>query len=179
MAIVPGQVRHSIDRAMRIARGERSVTCLVIANDVQQMSAEQPPRKHGTVHSGLGYVRSRVVPVTGELGRAADVLNAGRRVAILVGPGALRAEILQAAEVLGACVAKALLGKAAVSATLAAALEKLNGAFVLFRFLARVERTEVARFTGLAVQLPRIEAELPRLELADHADARMARAVLV
>jgi pyruvate dehydrogenase (quinone) len=115
--MVPEQVRHLVDRAMRIARDRRTVTCLVFPNDVQDMKAvEQPPRKHGTVHSGIGYTAIAGAPSAGELRHAAEVLNAGKRVAILVGAGALHAtdEVIALADKLGAGVAKALLGKAAV-----------------------------------------------------------------
>jgi len=117
MATDPAQIRHLVDRALRIAAAERTVTCLIIPNDLQELDAvPDPPRAHGTVHSGLGYARSRPVAPDDELRRAADVLNAGERVAILVGAGALEAtdEVIEVADVLGAGVAKALLGKAAV-----------------------------------------------------------------
>src|SRR5437763_508149 len=75
-----------------------------------------PPRKHGTVHSGVGYAAPRVVPNETDLRRAADILNAGEKVAMLVGAGALHAtdEVIEVAEILGAGVAKALLGKAVI-----------------------------------------------------------------
>src|SRR2546421_54861 len=115
VAMEPAQVRHLIDRACRIALAERDVTAIIIPNDVQESDAvPQPPHKHGTVHSGPGYRAPRVLPKDEDLDRAAEVLNAGQRVAMLVGAGALHAgeEIQQAAELLGAGVAKALLGKA-------------------------------------------------------------------
>jgi pyruvate dehydrogenase (quinone) len=117
MATEPAQVRHVIDRAMRIAIAERAVTCIIMPNDLQEMAAvEKPPRAHGTVHSGLGYSAPRVVPVDADLRRAADALNAGKKVAMLVGAGALHAtdEVIEIADLLGAGIAKALLGKAAV-----------------------------------------------------------------
>lgn len=117
MATVPAQIRHLVDRAIRIAQAERTVTCLIIPNDLQELEAvEEAPRKHGTVHSGLGYQSPLIVPRAPELQRAAEVLNAGKRVAMLIGAGALQAtdEVEQIAEVLGAGVAKALLGKAAL-----------------------------------------------------------------
>ncbi|HEX2110248.1 MAG TPA: thiamine pyrophosphate-requiring protein [Gaiellaceae bacterium] len=113
----PEQVRHLVDRALRIAQAERTVTCVIVPNDVQTMDAvEQPEHAHGTIHSGIGYARARVIPPEDEIHRAAEILNAGERVAMLVGQGALDAtdEVIQAAELLGAGVAKALLGKAAV-----------------------------------------------------------------
>src|SRR5437762_3536465 len=90
MASTPAAIRHLIDRAIRIAKAERTVTCVIIPNDVQEMSAvETPPRKHGTIHSGVGYASPRVIPKDADLRRAADVLNAGEKVAMLVGAGAL------------------------------------------------------------------------------------------
>src|SRR5436309_2177569 len=63
MASTPAAVRHLIDRAIRIAKAERTVTCIIMPNDVQEMAAvETPPRKHGTVHSGTGYAPPRGVP---------------------------------------------------------------------------------------------------------------------
>jgi pyruvate dehydrogenase (quinone) len=115
MAIVPSQVRQLIDRAVRIALAERTVTCVIVPNDLQEMEAQpKPPRQHGAVHSGVGFHRPRVLPDEEGLRRAAEVLNAGKRVAMLVGQGALGApeEVQYAADLLGAGVAKALLGKA-------------------------------------------------------------------
>jgi pyruvate dehydrogenase (quinone) len=111
--MVPSQARHLVDRAFRIALSERTVTCLVLPNDVQELEYEAPPHKHATVHSGMGWAAPRVVPAEKDLRRAADVLNAGRRVAMLVGAGArgASAEVRAVAEKLGAGVAKALLGK--------------------------------------------------------------------
>ncbi len=117
MAVVPAQIRHLVDRAMRIARDERTVTCIIVPNDLQELDAvEKPPRQHGTVHSGIGLTARRSVPGDADLRRAADVLNAGKKVAILAGAGALQAsdELQEVAERLGAGVAKALLGKAAL-----------------------------------------------------------------
>jgi pyruvate dehydrogenase (quinone) len=117
MVTEPEQVRHLVDRAIRIAVAERTVTCLVVPNDVQTVDAvEQPGHAHGTIHSSIGHPRSRTVPLDAELDRAAEILNAGERVAMLVGQGALGAtdKVIEVAELLGAGVAKALLGKAAV-----------------------------------------------------------------
>ncbi|SMF49005.1 pyruvate dehydrogenase (quinone) [Azospirillum oryzae] len=117
MASTPAQVRHLVDRAVRIAKAERTVTCIILPNDLQEMDAvETPPRAHGTIHSGVGYSAPVVRPAEANLRRAADVLNAGSKVAILVGAGALNAtdEVIEVADILGAGVAKALLGKAAL-----------------------------------------------------------------
>jgi pyruvate dehydrogenase (quinone) len=115
-ASTPAQVRHLIDRAVRVAKAERRVTALVIPNDLQDEPYEPPARKHGTIHSGVGYTDPRTVPYEEDLRRAADVLNSGRKVAMLVGAGALHAtdEVIAIANRLGAGVAKALLGKAAL-----------------------------------------------------------------
>ncbi|TPW26281.1 thiamine pyrophosphate-requiring protein [Pararhizobium mangrovi] len=113
--MVPTQARQLIDRGMRIAAGERTVTCMIVPNDVQQEEAvEVPPMEHGTVHTGVGYTAPRLVPRRAELEAAADILNAGEKVGIVVGAGALNAgdEVAAVAEALGAGVAKALLGKA-------------------------------------------------------------------
>lgn len=117
MVTVPAQVRHVVDRAVRIARDLRCVTCIIVPNDVQELqAAEQPPRAHGTVHSGIGLTGGRPVPHADDLAAAAAVLNEGNKVAILAGAGALHAtdELIALADLLGAGVAKALLGKAAV-----------------------------------------------------------------
>jgi pyruvate dehydrogenase (quinone) len=117
VATTPAQVRHLVDRAMRIARDQRSVTCLIVPSDLQREHAvEAPPREHGTVHTGIGETFVPAVPDTARLQAAADLLNAGKRVAILAGAGALHAtdELIAVADRLSAGVAKALLGKAAV-----------------------------------------------------------------
>ena len=113
----PKQVRHLVDRAVRIAKVERCVTCIIIPNDIQELDAvEKPPRAHGTIHSGIGFPSTRVIPHDAELRKAAEVLNSGKKVAMLIGAGALGAadEVLEVADLLGAGVAKALLGKAAL-----------------------------------------------------------------
>jgi pyruvate dehydrogenase (quinone) len=88
-----------------------------VPNDLaSEKAVETPPHTHGSVHSGLGYSRPIVVPREDDLARAAAVLNESDKVAILIGQGAMHAgdEVVQAAETLGAGVAKALLGKAAL-----------------------------------------------------------------
>jgi pyruvate dehydrogenase (quinone) len=115
IATVPAQLRHLVDRSIRIALADRCVTALIIPNDLQtQEAVETPPRSHGAVHSSVGYRAPRIVPAEDDLKRAADILNAGEKVAMLVGAGALGAtdEVIEVAEKLGAGVAKALLGKA-------------------------------------------------------------------
>jgi pyruvate dehydrogenase (quinone) len=111
----PAQARHLVDRAVRVALDRKGVTTLIFPNDVQEEKAvESPPREHGAVYSSVGYSPPRVIPQQGDLERAAEILNEGKKVAILVGQGALGAanEVVESAELLGAGVAKALLGKA-------------------------------------------------------------------
>jgi pyruvate dehydrogenase (quinone) len=115
-AAAPAQVRHMIDRGIRIALDERKVAALIFPNELQDLPYEDPPRKHGAVFLGVGYSKPKIIPYDEDLKRAADVLNAGKKVAMLVGAGALGAtdEVIAVAEKLGAGVAKALLGKAAL-----------------------------------------------------------------
>src|SRR3989442_7951196 len=110
--MAPEQARHLIDRAMRTAISTRSVACVIVPVDVQHADAEEPDRAHGSVFSSAGISPVRMVPEEPELRRAADVLNAGSKVAILIGQGAQGAEqeLVEAAAVLGAGVAKALNG---------------------------------------------------------------------
>ena len=113
-ASVPEQVRHLIDRAVRIAHTKRTVTCVILPNDLQQLPYEDPPLAHGATHTGIGYAGPAKVPDEAALRAAASVLNKGKKVAMLVGAGALDAtdEVIAVAERLKAGVAKALLGKA-------------------------------------------------------------------
>src|SRR5215218_9936433 len=111
----PAQARHLVDRAVRIALDRRAVCTVIVPGDVQEENAvESPPREHGAVFSSVGYSRPRILPQDGDLERAAEVLNAGSKVAMLVGQGAAGAadEVVETAELLGAGVAKALLGRA-------------------------------------------------------------------
>src|SRR3954447_15279708 len=113
----PAQMRHAVDRAMRIAKAERSVTCIIVPNDVQGADAvEVPPHTHGSVHSSVGHASARMIPRGADLRDAAQILNEGERVAMLIGQGAIGAaeEVAEVADVLGAGVAKALLGRAAL-----------------------------------------------------------------
>jgi pyruvate dehydrogenase (quinone) len=116
LASVPEQVRHLIDRAVRIAHAKRTVTCVILPNDLQELPYQDPPMAHGATHTGVGYAHAPKTPDDIVLRSAADVLNSGKKVAMLVGAGALDAtdEVIAVAERLRAGVAKALLGKAAV-----------------------------------------------------------------
>ncbi|WP_170956349.1 thiamine pyrophosphate-requiring protein [Kosakonia sacchari] len=112
-AASPAQVRHLVDRGVRVAMAQNGVGVVIIPKDVQDEAWQPPRHAHGFTHSGSGYQRPRVIPHDADLQRAAEVLNAGKKVAILIGAGARNAavEVVQAANLLGAGVAKALLGK--------------------------------------------------------------------
>ncbi|MBI0475803.1 thiamine pyrophosphate-requiring protein [Sphingomonas sp. MA1305] len=109
----PAQVRHVTDRSIRTAVARNGVGVVVLPKDVQDQPYSEPEVAHGFTRSGPGYVRPRIVPQDMELRRAADLLNAGKKVAILIGAGARDAadEVVRIADLLGAGVAKALLGK--------------------------------------------------------------------
>jgi pyruvate dehydrogenase (quinone) len=117
----PAQIRHLVDRAARIALSRRAVTAIVLPNDLQDEAYEDPPRAHGTLRSGVGYAPPKIVPYDAELERAAAILNAGEKVAMLIGAGALGAadEVIAVADRLSAGCAKALLGKSALPDDLA------------------------------------------------------------
>src|SRR4051812_37311171 len=114
--MAPSQARHLIDRAMRVAKASRTVTCVIIPDDVQESQWEEPPRAHGSVFSSVGFSEPRVLPHDDDLKAAAEILNTGEKVAMLIGKGALGAEqeVIQVADLLGCGVAKALNGKAAL-----------------------------------------------------------------
>ena len=119
MVSSPVAARHIVDRALRTAMGMRTVTCIIVPKDIQEKEAQKPPHKHNTLHSGVGYTRPRIIPQVRDLKRAAEILNEGKRVAMLVGAGAVNAqdEIVAVADKLRCGVAKALLGKAVVPDT--------------------------------------------------------------
>ena len=111
----PAQLAHVVDRAIRIAVAQRAPTVIILPKDVQEQEYEAPARAHGFTRSGPGYARPSIVPREADLKKAADILNAGEKVAMLVGAGAIGAtdEVIAVAEALGAGIAKALLGKTA------------------------------------------------------------------
>jgi pyruvate dehydrogenase (quinone) len=113
---VPEQARHVVDRAIRIAADSRTPTAIIVPNDVGDLDYSEPPRAHGAVFSSVGYSKPLIRPRDEDLHKAAAVLNEGEKVAILIGAGAIGAEdeVIQVAETLGAGVAKALNGRAAL-----------------------------------------------------------------
>ncbi|HET6251745.1 MAG TPA: thiamine pyrophosphate-requiring protein [Tepidisphaeraceae bacterium] len=113
----PAAVRHCIDRAFRIAIDQKCVTCVIFPKDIQEEKAvPEPPQKHDHALSGVGCPVPYMIPHSADLSAAADILNTGSKVAMLVGQGAMGAqdEVLQIAELLGAGVTKSWLGKAVV-----------------------------------------------------------------
>jgi pyruvate dehydrogenase (quinone) len=111
----PAAARHAIDRAIRVAMADRSVSTIIFPEDIQEAdAAEAPPRVHGSVFSSIGYIEPEIMPPAEQLDRAAELLNNAKKVAILVGQGAAKAEdeVIEAAQVLGCGIAKALLGRA-------------------------------------------------------------------
>ena len=112
----PAQVRTCIDRAVRIAKVRRGVTVVSLPKDLQEMAYDEPKMAHGYTFTGVGHGAEAKVPDESDLRAAAEVLNAGKKVAMLVGAGALGAtdDIIAVADKLGAGCAKALLGKAAL-----------------------------------------------------------------
>src|SRR3954468_11053214 len=113
VCMTPEQAQHLVDRAIRIAKATRSVTCIIVPDDVAEEAHADPPREHGAVFSSTGYSEPRVIPRSEDLRAAAEILNAGEKVAMLIGQGArgAEAELEQVADLLGAGVAKALNGR--------------------------------------------------------------------
>ncbi|NKI45275.1 thiamine pyrophosphate-requiring protein [Streptomyces physcomitrii] len=116
MVTVPEQLPNVLDRALRTALTRRTVTAVVIPADVQELEYEPPRHAFKMVPSSLGLPSYAPVPAEEDLTRAAAVLNEGEKVAVLIGQGArgAREEVEELAELLGAGVAKALLGKDAL-----------------------------------------------------------------
>jgi pyruvate dehydrogenase (quinone) len=117
MVTVPEQLPNVLDRAIRVALTERAPTAIIIPADVQELKYSAPTHAFKMVPSSIGIDWPTAVPGDDAIARAAEILNAGGRVAILAGSGArgARAELEQVADLLGAGVAKPLLGKDVLS----------------------------------------------------------------
>ncbi|MBV9514589.1 MAG: thiamine pyrophosphate-requiring protein, partial [Mycobacteriaceae bacterium] len=117
MVTVPEQLPNVLDRAIRTAMTRRCPTAIIIPADVQELQYSAPTHAFKMVPSSVGFEWPEVAPDEQGLRRAADVINAGERVAMLVGSGArgAAAEVTEIADVLGAGCAKALLGKDVLS----------------------------------------------------------------
>jgi pyruvate dehydrogenase (quinone) len=113
---VPEQLPNVLDRAIRTAMAERTPTAVIIHSDVQELDYTAPTHAFKLVPSSLGVSWPTLAPDDEAVRRAAAILNAGDKVAILAGQGArsARSEVVEVAELLGAGIAKALLGKDAI-----------------------------------------------------------------
>jgi pyruvate dehydrogenase (quinone) len=113
---VPEQLPNVLDRAIRTAMAERTPTAVIIHSDVQELDYTAPTHAFKMVPSSLGVSWPSLAPDDEAVRRAAAILNAGDKVAILAGQGArsARSEVVEVAEILGAGIAKALLGKDAI-----------------------------------------------------------------
>jgi len=114
----PQHVENVADLACRTALAYRGVSHITMPVDIQSLEAKRikPSKRNIPHHTSDVYARGARLPEEKDLRQAAEILNGGRKVAILVGQGALHAteELEKAAEVLGAPIIKALLGKATV-----------------------------------------------------------------
>ena len=117
MVTVPEQLPNVLDRAIRIALASRAPTAIIIPSDVQELEYSAPTHAFKMVPSSIGTDWPVATPHDDAILRAAEVLTSGTKVAILAGQGArsARRELEEIAELLGAGVAKALLGKDVLS----------------------------------------------------------------
>jgi pyruvate dehydrogenase (quinone) len=117
MVTVPEQLPNVLDRAIRVALTQRAPTALIIPADVQELPYSAPTHAFKMVPSSLGVEWPAIAPDDAAIARAAQVLNEGKKVAMLVGTGAreAREELVEVADLLGAGAAKALLGKDVLS----------------------------------------------------------------
>jgi pyruvate dehydrogenase (quinone) len=116
-ASAPAQVRHLIDRCVRVAKANNGPSVIILPKDIQDDDYNEPAVAHGFTRSGVGYSKPKIVPEDAELAKAADILNAGSKVAMLIGAGARGTAplLIETATLLGAGIAKALLGKDVLS----------------------------------------------------------------
>ena len=117
MVTVPEQLPNVLDRAIRVAMAQRVPTALIIPSDVQELPYSPPTHAFKMVPSSLGIDWPSISPDDAAIARAAQILNEGKKVAMLVGTGArgAREELAEVADLLGAGAAKALLGKDVLS----------------------------------------------------------------
>ena len=113
MCMVPQQLPNLIDRAIRVAQAESAPTCIIVPSDVFELPYEAPAHAFKQVPSSVGTAWGAARPADDAVAQAAEILNSGQKVALLVGQGARGcvAELTQVADLLGAGAAKALLGK--------------------------------------------------------------------
>jgi pyruvate dehydrogenase (quinone) len=114
VASSPQQLPHILDDAFRTALATSSPVCVIVPHDIQQAEAPtESEQGHGIVQSSTAYGQARSVPDDAQLRAAAELLGAGRRVAVLIGQGAAGAErqVRDVVERLGAGLTTSLLGK--------------------------------------------------------------------
>lgn len=113
MVMSPEQLPNVLDRAIRTALTERAPTAIIVPLDVQEMDYTPPTHEFKMVPSSLGMSPGHLCADDDAVDRAATILNEGQKVAILVGAGArgARDELVAVSDLLGAGIAKALLGK--------------------------------------------------------------------
>ena len=114
----PGHVYNVLDEAIKTALARRSVAHITIPKDIQEWTSSDAERSAGNIpkHSSDLYAAAYPLPHPGLLQQAAEIINQGKKVAILAGAGCLRArpEILQLAGLVAGPIIKPLLGKAVV-----------------------------------------------------------------
>src|SRR5207237_8208655 len=88
MCMETSMARRLVDRGVRCALNERGVATIISPEDVQEEDYTDPPREHGSVYTSIGWSPPRIIPVQADLERAAEVLNEGSKVAMLIGQGA-------------------------------------------------------------------------------------------
>ena len=116
MINVPEQAEMAVDIACRTALAQRGVSHLTIPIDVQEKKLNGKYSRHNVGYHTSDIYSAETIPSHSLIEKAAQILNTGNRVVILVGQGALGAgeEVIAVAEKLGAPIVKALLGKAVV-----------------------------------------------------------------
>ena len=111
-------VENAVSLACRIACAQHTVTHVSIPTDVQEETVEDadPSTRNVQHHVSFARQESERIPEEQGVARALEILNGGKRIAILAGHGALdaRDELLEIGELLGAPIVKALLGKGAI-----------------------------------------------------------------
>jgi pyruvate dehydrogenase (quinone)/pyruvate oxidase len=114
----PAHMRNVVELACRKATGYKGVAHVTIPVDFQSMEVKEDVRSERNVKNHVSEIHtmSHRIPAEEELNQAAEVLNAGKKIAILAGRGALHCtnELIELADLLGAPIIKPLLGKAAV-----------------------------------------------------------------
>ena len=75
----PSQTRTLVDRAIRIAKIERTVTCIIVPNNLQDEKYEEPARMHNSIHTSLHFAYPQIVPAASDVQKAADILNEGEK----------------------------------------------------------------------------------------------------